>query len=128
MSNPSILLFATIGGLSGALSALFGIGGGVIIVPALIYLAGFNQHLATGTSLAVLLPPVGVGAAVEYYRQGNVDVRAAVVIAAAMLVCGWLVAGFANRAAGQFLRILFGLFVTGLGLFLVYDATRQLSQ
>lgn len=127
MANPSLLVLAGIGALSGVLSGLFGIGGGVIIVPALIYLAGFDQHLATGTSLAVLLPPVGVGAAAEYYRQGGVHVKAAVVIAITLLLCAWLGAAVANRISGPYLRLLFGLFVTGLGLSLVYDAARQLK-
>ena len=127
MPNPSLLLLAGIGAVSGILSGLFGIGGGVLIVPALMYLAGFNQHLATGTSLAVLLPPVGVGAAIEYYRQGNVNVRAAIVIAVTLLVSAWLGAAAANRVAGPYLRLMFGVFVTGLGCALVYDAIRQLN-
>ena len=70
MPNPPLLLLIGIGLAAGVLSGVFGIGGGVVIVPALIYLAGFRQHVATGTSLAVLLPPVGVAAVVEYYRHG----------------------------------------------------------
>jgi uncharacterized membrane protein YfcA len=84
MDAPFYLLVA-IGLISGVLSGIFGIGGGVVMVPALIYLAGFRQHVATGTSLAVLLPPVGVGAVIEYYRHGNVDIRAAMVLAIALL-------------------------------------------
>ena len=53
--------FVVIGTVGGLLAGLFGVGGGVVIVPALIYLAGFSQHQATGTSLAVLLPPIGFG-------------------------------------------------------------------
>ena len=126
MTSSSLLLFVVIGAMAGALSGLFGIGGGVIIVPALIYLAGFDQHLATGTSLAVLLPPVGVGAAIEYYRQGHVDLKAAIVIAVALLVCAWVSAAIANRLGGPYLRVLFGVFVTVLGLSLVYDAIKRL--
>lgn len=127
MPGPSLVLLVAIGASAGVLSGLFGIGGGVIIVPALIYFAGFDQHLATGTSLAVLLPPVGVGAAFEYYRQGEVDVKAAIVIAVALLACAWLTALFANRIAGPYLRLMFGLFVTGLGVSLAYDALRHLK-
>ena len=126
MTSSSLLLFVAIGATAGALSGLFGIGGGVIIVPALIYLAGFDQHLATGTSLAVLLPPVGVGAAIEYYRQGHVDLKASAVIAVTLLVCAWLSAAIANRVGGPYLRLMFGIFVTALGLSLVYDAIRRL--
>jgi uncharacterized membrane protein YfcA len=56
------------------------------IVPALVYLAGFSQHRATGTSLAILQPPIGLAAVVEYYRDGNVDLRAAIIIAVAMFL------------------------------------------
>src|SRR6185295_5410711 len=69
----SLLTLVLIGLVSGLASGVFGIGGGVLIVPGLIYLAGFTQHRATGTSLAVLLPPVGLAATIEYYRHGNVD-------------------------------------------------------
>src|SRR5262249_3498656 len=85
----SSLLFVVIGLAAGLLSGVFGIGGGVVIVPALIYLAGFTQHSATGTSLAVLLPPIGLAAMWEYYRHGDVNVRAAMIIAAAVFVGGW---------------------------------------
>ena len=126
MSIASVFVFIAIGGLAGVLSGLFGIGGGVIVVPALIYFAGFDQHRATGTSLAVLLPPVGIGAALEYYRQGDVDVRAAAIIAATLLLCAWLVAQVATRVSGPYLRLMFGIFVTALGVSLAYDAFRNL--
>lgn len=125
--NPSLLVLIAIGTIAGILSGLFGIGGGVVIVPALIYLAGFDQHLATGTSLAVLLPPIGLGATLEYYRHGGVHIKAAIVIALALLISAWLAAAVANKITGPYLRVAFGLFVTGLGLALTVDATRHLK-
>jgi len=127
MSEPSTLLLVIIGLLAGVLSGIFGIGGGVIIVPALIYVAGFRQHLATGTSLAVLLPPIGIAAAYEYYRHGHVNIRAAGIIAAALLVGGWIGAAIANRMPGPQLRLAFGVFVVGLGIYLIYGAMRRLG-
>ena len=126
MEAPSWVLF-TIGLVSGVASGLFGIGGGVLIVPALVYWVGFTQHRATGTSLAILLPPVGLGAVLEYYRHGNVDLRAAVLIALAVFAGGWLGALFANRLPGPSLRLAFGTFVTGLGLYMIYGALRRLG-
>ena len=73
--NP--LFFMLIGLMAGVLSGLFGIGGGILIVPALIYGMGFSQKTATGTSLAILLPPVGIAAVMQYYREDHVDFRAA---------------------------------------------------
>jgi len=99
----------------------------VVIVPALIYLAGFTQHRATGTSLAVLLPPIGFGAMWEYYRHDNVNVHAAMIIAAAVFVGGWLGAVIANRVSGPYLRLSFGVFVVVLGLYLMVGAFRRLG-
>ena len=127
MPNPPLPLLVGIGLVSGVLSGLFGIGGGVLIVPALIYLAGFNQHLATGTSLMLLLPPVGLGAAIEYYRHGNVNLYAAIIIAVAMLAGGWFGAAIANRVAGPYLRLAFGVFVLSLGVSLIWGAVRRLG-
>jgi uncharacterized membrane protein YfcA len=125
MATPSFVVLAAIGVAAGILSGLFGIGGGVVIVPALIYFAGFDQHTATGTSLAVLLPPVGIGAAVEYYRHGGVNIRAAVIVAVSLLIAGWISARFANRLSENYLRLAFGVFVIGLGITVTYDAAHK---
>ena len=127
MTLSSITLLLLIGLVSGVASGLFGIGGGVLIVPGLIYLAGFSQHAATGTSLAVLLPPVGLAAVIEYYRHGNVDFKAALIVAAALFVGGWFGAVIANHVAGPYLRLAFGFFVVGLGFYLIFGALRRLS-
>jgi uncharacterized protein len=124
---PQWLLFAVIGIGGGITSGLFGIGGGIVIVPALIYWASFSQHKATGTSLAVLLPPVGLAATLEYYRNGNVDLRAAMMIAATMFVGAWGGALLANQMKGPQLRLLFGVFVTCVGVYLVYGACKRLG-
>jgi uncharacterized membrane protein YfcA len=124
---PSWLIFALIGLGGGLASGLFGIGGGILIVPALVYWAGFSQHQATGTSLAVLLPPVGLAAVIEYYRHGNVDVHAAVILAATLFVGAWLGAEAANRLDGPYLRLLFGVFLCGLGVHTVIGAIERLG-
>ncbi len=116
-----------IGIAAGISAGFFGIGGGIVIVPALIYGVGYSQHRAVGTSLAVLLPPVGLAATLEYYRRGNVDLRAALIIAVAMLLGGYAGAFVANRLSGPHLRLLFGLFVLGLGVSLIYGAAKRLG-
>jgi uncharacterized membrane protein YfcA len=125
--DASLLRLIIIGLLSGIGAGFFGIGGGIIVVPMLIYWLGFNQHRATGTSLAVLLPPIGLAAVIEYWRNGNVDVHAAAVIAAAMLVGGGVGAFFANKVAGPMLRLAFGVFVVMLGVYLIFGAVRRLG-
>ena len=125
--SASFLLYAAVGTVAGVLSGVFGIGGGVVIVPALIYLAGFTQARATGTSLAVLLPPIGLAAAWEYYRHGNIDVPAAVVIAVTVLAGGWVGAVIGNHVSGPYLRLAFGIFVVVLGVALIGGALRRLA-
>jgi uncharacterized protein len=124
---PSWLLYVLIGGLGGVASGLFGIGGGVVIVPALVYWAGFSQHRANGTSLAVLLPPIGLAATIEYYRHGNVNLPAAALIAASLLIGAWGGALIANHLRESYLRLAFGVFVCGLGVYLVFGACRRLG-
>jgi uncharacterized membrane protein YfcA len=121
------LMFVIIGIFGGVASGLFGVGGGIVIVPALIYWAGFSQHKATGTSLAVLLPPIGLAATFEYYRNGNVDIRAAMILAVAMFVGAWGGALLANQIKGPHLRLIFGLFVSCVGVYIVYGACKRLG-
>jgi uncharacterized membrane protein YfcA len=119
--------FVVIGAMGGLFAGLFGVGGGIVIVPALIYMASFSQHQATGTSLAMLLPPIGLGAAIEYYRHGNVNVPAAIILAITMFLGTWLGAVIANKISGPHLRLMFGVFVWGLGSYLIYGACRRLG-
>jgi hypothetical protein len=119
------LLYIVIGLVSGVAAGVFGIGGGILIVPALVYLAGFSPQRATGTSLAVLLPPIGLAAALEYYRHGNIDIRAAVLLAITMFVGAWMGAWVVNRISGPHMRLIFGLFLCAVGISMVYGALRH---
>jgi hypothetical protein len=97
--------------LAGILSGLVGIGGGTVIVPALAYFGGFNQKMAQGTSLAVLLPPSGAFAFWQYYRTGNVDLRMAALMFLGLLLGGWLGGGWAQRLSSGELRKGFAVFL-----------------
>ena len=89
MDVQVILLLLLLGVGAGILSGLVGVGGGIIIVPSLVFLLGFSQKMAQGTSLAVLLLPVGILAVMQYYKSGFVDVRSVGIIAIAFLVGGF---------------------------------------
>ena len=80
MSEITILLFVALGLLAGSLSGLLGIGGGVILVPSLVLIFGYSQHMAQGTTLVLMIPPIGVLAAWNYYKKGGVDLRIAALL------------------------------------------------
>ena len=90
MTIQTIVLLVVVGLLAGILSGLVGLGGGVIIVPALVFLLGFSQHQATGTSLGILLLPAGIFAVMNYYQKGFIDVKVVLLIFTGFLVGGWL--------------------------------------
>lgn len=124
---PSWLIFLLIGLFAGVASGLFGVGGGIVIVPALVYVAGFTQHMATGTSLAVLLPPIGLAATLEFYRHGNVNIAAAIIIAAGVFLGAYVGSYLAHKVAGPQLRLAFGIFLCCLSIYLIYGAARRLG-
>ena len=124
MTQVLTLLFIGLG--SGIVSGMFGIGGGVVVVPALVYLVGFSQHQAIGTSLAILLPPVGLAAVIEYYRHGHVDLKVAMIVAFGLFLGAWAGARYANRISGPHLRMAFGIFVVCLGVYIIYGALKKM--
>jgi hypothetical protein len=128
--NPqsSIMILALIGVAAGLISGIFGLGGGIIIVPALIYLAGYPYLTAVGTSLAILLPPVGLAAVIEYYRKGHIDFRAAAVIAVCLFFTAWVSSHFADRINAVYLRLAFGVFISIVGAYIVYTNVLKLPR
>lgn len=113
---PDILTYLIIGLCAGILSGLIGIGGGIIIIPALVLLLGFSQHEAQGTTLAIMVPPVGILAAWVYYKQGYVNLPVACLICIGFLVGGFIGAKIATGITGTVLQKVFGvvLFLTSL--------------
>ena len=86
----TLILVLALGLAVGVLVGLLGIGGGVLLVPAMVYLLHFDQHLAQGTSLFILLPPTGLGALRQYWRAGQVDLRAGICCAIGFLLGGYV--------------------------------------
>jgi uncharacterized protein len=95
----------------GLLVGLLGIGGGVVLVPAMVYLLRMDQHLAQGTSLFILLPPIGLGALREYWKQGQVDLRAGILCALGMLFGAYGGSLVALPLASRHLKGMFGCFL-----------------
>ncbi len=79
----NVVILVSIGISAGYLSGLMGLGGGIIIIPALVYFLGFSQQSAQGTTLGLMVLPIGLLAAIQYYKSGNIDIKAALIIAVA---------------------------------------------
>ncbi len=104
-----ILLF--IGLLIGTFSGFLGLGGGLLLIPTLVYFFKMTQHQAQGTALAVMLPPVGFLAFLEYYRMGHINIKIAAFIAIGFLFGGFIGAHFAQYVSDYNLRKIFGFFL-----------------
>jgi uncharacterized membrane protein YfcA len=103
--NPAYIFGGLVLGLAaGVLSGIIGIGGGILLIPALVYMFGMSQLKAQGTSLAVLLLPVGILAVLPYYRDGQIDIKLAALIALGFALGGWAGGNWAQHIPAIVLR------------------------
>lgn len=116
MTIQLILLLSIIGLLAGILSGMIGVGGGIIIVPALVFFLGFTQKEAQGTSLGLLLLPIGILAVFNYYQKGLIDIKVVGIMAVAFLLGGFVGSKIALAISEAALKRIFAvvLFYTGL--------------
>ncbi len=116
----SILLYLILGLVAGVLSGLIGIGGGILVVPALVFLFKMSQHQAQGTTLAMLVPPIGILAAWTYYNHGYVDIKVAGFLAAGFFIGGLIGAKFAVGLSNQVLEKVFGVALLIIALKMIW--------
>jgi uncharacterized membrane protein YfcA len=109
MSTSLLLILIAIGIVTGAMAGMLGIGGAIIMIPALVYFLGFSQQMAQGTSLAVMLPPIGIIAAYNYYQAGHVNLKYALILAAFFLVGSYFGSKFALTIPQATLKKIFGV-------------------
>ena len=119
------IVIILIGLCAGILVGLLGIGGGVVLVPALVHFLHMDQHAAQGTSLFVLLPPIGLGALLEYRKKAAVDFRAGIYCAIGMLMGGYLGGRIAVPMSSRVLTQFFGGFLMLSALLLWGKASKQ---
>jgi uncharacterized membrane protein YfcA len=115
-------IYIVIGAVSGVISGLIGIGGGTIIVPALVFFCGLNQHQAQGTTLALMVPPIGLLAAWQYYSCGYVDLKIAALICAGFFLGGLIGARIATGMSSIWLERLFGGVLITMGVKMLFFA------
>ncbi len=121
MSLTEISILIIIGIAAGFLSGTLGIGGAIIIVPALVFIMGLSQHQAQGTSLAVLLLPTGFLAVLNYYRAGFVNIRYVAIIVIAFVVGSYFGSLLSISMSGRLLRVIFGVITLLMSLKLIFS-------
>jgi uncharacterized protein len=109
MSTSVLLILIVIGIITGFMAGMLGIGGAIIMIPALVFLLGLTQQSAQGTSLAVMLPPVGVIAAYNYYKAGHVNIKFALILAAAFIAGSYFGSKLAINIPQPVLKKIFGI-------------------
>lgn len=114
------LLYIAIGLVSGALLAVVGTGAGLVIIPALIFFAHFTTKTAIGTSITLLLPPVGIFAAYAYWRHGAVDIKAGLFIIIGFLIGSFVMARYASGLPSDVLTRVFGVAAIAIGIKMLF--------
>ena len=116
----SFLLYLVIGLFAGIASGLIGIGGGIVVVPCLVLICGFSQHMAQGTTLAMLIPPIGLLAALAYYKQGYVNLPVAAFLCLGFIFGGLIGAKFAVGFPEPVLRKIFGFCLMAVAGYMIF--------
>ena len=119
MTLPEIIILILVGLLGGFIAGSLGVGGGIIIVPALVFILGMTQHQAQGTSLAMMLAPIGILAVVNYYKSGYVNIKFAIVLMAAFILGGYFGSLFAVNLSDLWLKRIFGVLMMVVGVKMV---------
>jgi uncharacterized membrane protein YfcA len=121
MTTTQLIILIIIGLISGMLSGIFGIGGAIIVIPALIFILGLSQHEAQGTSLAFMIPPVGILAAWNYWKAGHVNWKFALILSLTFVIGAYLGSQFSLNIPDRTLRRLFGVLMILMAFKLIFS-------
>lgn len=117
----SQLLYISLGIVAGVFGGMFGIGGGTILIPVLVYLFGLTQHQAQGTTLAIMVPPIGLLAAWRYWQAGNVKLSMAGFICAGFFIGGLIGANLIHNVSDPMLKKLFGFYLLFISAKMIFS-------
>lgn len=120
METSQLFFLLIIGLIAGLVSGTMGVGGGVVIVPALVFFMGFTQHQAQGTSLVMMVPPIVAAGAYNYYKAGHVNLKFALILMVAFIVGSYLGSLFSVHISGRVLRKIFGFFMLAVALKMIF--------
>ena len=121
MTFSVVIILILVGLLAGIFSGMIGIGGAIIIIPALVFILGMDQYSAQGTSLAVMLPPIGLLAAYSYYKEGALNLTYALIIAGAFIIGGFIGSKFALAIPEVTLKKIFAIVLFLIALRMLFE-------
>ncbi len=121
MTTGLVITLVLIGLFAGILSGFIGVGGGVVIVPALVYILGLTQHQAQGTSLLIMLPPVGILAVMNYYKAGQINWMYGIIIAAAFIVGGYFGSKLSLKLSPGLVKLSFGVLMAYVSIMMIWS-------
>ena len=121
MTTEQLLILIVIGVLSGILAGIFGVGGAIIVIPALVFILGLSQHEAQGTSLAFMLPPVGILATWNYWKAGQVNWKIALVLSVTFVLGAYLGSRFSLNISDRSLRRAFGVLMIVMAIKMIFS-------
>ena len=121
MNLTTIVILVVIGIMAGVFGGIFGVGGAIVMIPAMVYFLGVDQHTAQGTSLAVMLPPIGLFAAYNYYKAGQVNIWYALIIAVSFMIGGYFGSKIALNLPEQLMKKIFAVFLILVALKMIFS-------
>lgn len=121
MTVTQLIILMIIGILSGFLAGVFGVGGAIIVIPALVFILGLSQHDAQGTSLAFMLPPVGILATWNYWKAGHVNWKFALILSLTFVVGAYLGSQLSVNISDKLLRRIFGVLLIIIALKMIFS-------
>jgi uncharacterized protein len=121
MSITHLIILIVIGILSGLLAGVFGIGGAIIVIPALVFILGLSQHEAQGTSLAFMLPPVGILATWNYWKEGHVNWKIALILSLTFVIGAYFGSQFSVNISDKMLRKVFGVLLMVMAIKMIFS-------
>lgn len=121
MSITHLIVLIILGILSGLLAGAFGIGGAIIVIPVLVFILGLSQHEAQGTSLAFMLPPVGILATWNYWKAGHVNWKIALILSLTFVIGAYLGSQFSINVPDKLLRRLFGVLMILIAIKMIFS-------
>ena len=121
MSISQLIILMIIGILSGILAGVFGVGGAIIVIPALVFILGLSQHEAQGTSLAFMLPPVGILATWNYWKAGHVNWKMALVLSLTFVIGAYFGSQISVNISDKLLRKIFGILILFIAIKMIFS-------